>query len=97
MPAANPITGPYTYTQQIYHQESAKYNRTVLANATFFATGAYANPSAFYVSGSTGATVTLTDGGTIAIPAAAAATPAQVFEMSVYSVTAGTVYLLYRG
>lgn len=94
--SANPISGPYSVSGSIYHVESGRYNRVVLAASTFIATGSNANPMAFYVSGSTGATVTLKSGGTISIPAAAAATPAQVFEMSVYSVDAGTVYLLYR-
>jgi hypothetical protein len=94
--SANPISGPYPVSGSIYHVEAGRYNRVVLAAATFIATGSNANPMAFYVSGSTGATVTLKSGGTIAIPAAGAGTPAQVFEMSVYSVNSGTVYLLYR-
>lgn len=94
--AANPISS-YSYTQLGFHSGNpATYNSTVKATAPFIATGSYVNSSAFYVSGSAGATVTLVNGGQFQIPAGAAATPVQVFTMSVYSVDSGTVYLLYR-
>jgi len=95
--AANPISGPYSYTPLGYHSGNpGKYNSVFKATATFIATGSYGNVSGFYVSGSSGATVTLVNGGQFQVPAGAAATPVQIFEMSVYSVDAGTVYLLYR-
>lgn len=96
MPDANPNPGPYTAPATTYHVNPAKYSKVVLAAATFYATGSNANPSAFYVTGSAGVTVTLADGAQLAIPAPTAATPAQVYEVSVQSVTTGTVYLLYR-
>ena len=95
--SANPISGPYTGVPSTFYHSSnpGKYNRTILASATFYATGSNAKPSAFYVS-SSAATVTLVNGGQITIPAAAASTPAAIYEMSVYSVDSGAVYLLYR-
>ena len=95
MPDANPINPTYTF-QNAYHQNPAKYNRTYLATAGFIATGSYANSVAFYQSGSAAATVTLVNGGTINIAAAAASTPASIFEMGVATVVAGSVYLLYN-
>jgi hypothetical protein len=90
--SANPISGPYQVTSSIYHTEPGEYNRVVLAASTFIATGSNANPVAFLVSGSTAATVTLINGGTISVPASNIP-----YNMGVYSVTAGTVYLLYKG
>jgi len=95
--AANPISGPYTgVPASLYHIDAGKYNRVVSVTASFIATGSYGKPSAFYVSGSGAVTVTLINGGAITIPAPAAATPAVIYEMSVYSVDAGSVYLLYK-
>jgi len=89
---ANPISGPYTYTALPYHASGpGKYNKVVLAAATFYATGSNAYPSAFYVSGSGDATVTLANGGSITVNGS----DRSIFEMSVASVTSGTVYLLY--
>ena len=96
MPDANPITGPYTgVPASIYHINPAKFNRAVVAASPFIATGSNANSAGFYVSGSS-ATVTLANGGSIFVPATAAANPAAVYEMSVAAVTSGTVILLYR-
>jgi hypothetical protein len=94
--AANPIPGPYTYTQKPYGTDIGNYTKVIKASATFYATGSNAYPAAFYISGSAGAAVTLTNGEQIAFPAPAATAPAQIFEMAVYSVDSGTVYLLYR-
>jgi hypothetical protein len=97
MPDANPISGYYGASAQPYHSSNpGKYNRTVLATATFIATGSYAGCVAFYQSGSSAATVTLLNGGTVNVPAIGASAPAAIYEMGVYSVTAGSVYLLYR-
>ena len=91
------VPGPYTYTSTSYFQTNpAKFNRTVLASAGFIATGSYASPSGFYQSGSAAATVTLINGGSMTIPAAAAASPTSIIEIGVYSVDAGAVYLLYK-
>lgn len=96
MPDSNPISGPYTgIPASIYHTSTAVYNRAVVAASPFIATGSNANSAGFYVSGS-GATVTLLNGGSIFVPAAAAANPAAVYEMSVAAVTSGTVILLYK-
>ena len=93
---ANPIPGPYTgVPAKPYHINTGKYNRVVSAAASFIATGSNANPAAFYISGSGAVTVTLTNGGIFSIPAAAAANPSIIYEMSVATVTAGSVYLLY--
>jgi hypothetical protein len=94
----SPVQGPYNYPlSSSYHSTNAsKYNRVITATATFYATGSNVNPAAFILSGSSGATVTLTNGGQLQLPAAAAAYPGIVHEMSVYSVDAGTVFLLYR-
>jgi hypothetical protein len=94
---SKPIPGPYTLsTTYTYHQNPAKYNRTVLATAPFVATGSNANCVGFYQSGSAAATVTLVNGGSFTTPAAAASTPAAIYEMGVVSVTAGSVYLLFN-
>ena len=94
---SNPIPGPYTLpTTYAYHQNPAKYNRAYLATAPFIATGSYANCVGFYQSGSAAATVTLVNGGTFTTPAAAASTPAAIYDLGVYSVTAGSVYLLFN-
>ena len=96
MPDANPISGPYTTTPVAYHQTPAKYNRAYLAGAGFIATGSYGNSVAFYQSGSAAATVTLVNGGTVSVPAISSSGSAAIYEMSVSSVTAGSVYLLYN-
>lgn len=89
---ANPISGPYLYTPVPYHASGpGQFNRVVLAAATFYATGSNAYPAAFYVSGSGDATVTLINGGSITVNGS----DRDVFEMSVATVTAGTVFLLY--
>jgi hypothetical protein len=94
---ANPISGYYGASSQPYHSSNpGKYNRTVLASATFIATGSNAGCVAFYQSGSAAATVTLLNGGTLNVPAIGANAQAAIYEMGVYSVTAGSVYLLYR-
>jgi len=94
---STPISGPYTgVPASPYHVNTGQFNRVVTATATFFATGSNANPAAFYVSGSAGATVTLINGGTLSLPAPGAANPAIIHNIGVYSVTAGTVFLLYR-
>lgn len=49
---ANPIPGPYTVAATPYHTGPALYNKSVLATATFLATGSYANPVALVMSGS---------------------------------------------
>lgn len=89
---ANPIPGPYVLSSSVYHTEPGEFNRVVTAAATFIATGSNANPAAFLVSGSSSATVTLINGGTISVPASNIPYP-----LGVYSVTAGTVFLLYKG
>lgn len=95
--AANPNPGPYSYTPVPYFKNVGIYSKVVYASASFYATGSNANPSAFYVSGSTtGVSVTLTNGGQLTLPAASATAPVQIHEMAVYSVDAGTVYLLYK-
>lgn len=92
----NPISGPYSAPVKTYHQDNVgKFNRSVLVTGPFIATGSYLNPSGLYLSGSA-ATVTLTAGGSITIPATAAGTPSAIYEFSVYSVDAGSVYLLYK-
>ena len=92
----NPISGPYSAPVASYFQgNSAKFNRTALVTGPFLATGSYANSSGFYISGSA-ATVTLTGGGSMTVPGTAASTPAAVYELGVYSVDAGSVYLLYK-
>lgn len=92
-----PVPGPYSYTGSQYHSANpAKYNQVVKATATFIATGSYANVSAFYLSGSSAATVTLVNGGQIQLTAPAAGYSSIIYEMGVYSVDAGTVYLLYK-
>lgn len=97
MPNGNPISGPYTnIPATIYHTNQAKFNRSALVTGPFSATGSYANPSAFYQSGSAAVAVTLINGGTFSVPAAGAAAPANIYEVSVSSVDSGTVYLLYR-
>lgn len=88
---SNPVPGPYIVSSSRYHVDSGEFNRVVTAAATFIATGSNANPAAFLVSGSAGATVTLTNGGTISVPASNIPYP-----LGVYSVTAGTVFLLYK-
>jgi hypothetical protein len=90
------FTGTYPYTAVPYHKTIGTYSKSVLAAATFYATGSNANPVAFYISGSAGATVTLVNGGQIAFPSISATAPLQIHEMAVYSVDAGTVYLLYK-
>lgn len=97
MAAGNPVPGPYTFTAPAYHSGNpATYNRAVLATAPYFATGSVTTPSAFYISGSAGtATVTLLNGGQLQLNAAAAS-PSIIYEMSIRSVDAGSVYLLYR-
>jgi hypothetical protein len=94
--AKNPTSGPYNYTSLPYHNsEPARFNRAVKATGPYLTTGSFA-PSAFYISGSTGAaTVTLLNGGQIQLTAAAAS-PSIIYEMSLYSVDSGSVYLLYR-
>jgi len=93
---ANPVN-QYDSTPVPYHSiNTAKYNKSVLVSANFIATGSFANPAAFAISGSALATVTLINGGTFTAPAPAAASPMTIYEMGVYSVTAGSVYLLYR-
>jgi hypothetical protein len=94
--AANPIPGYYGAPATTYHQNIAKFNRSELVTGPFIATGSYANSIGFYQSGSAVATVTLTGGGSFTVPAIAANAPAAIYEMGVYSVTAGSVYLLYR-
>ena len=90
-------SGYYVATTQPYHGSNpATYNRTVLAAATFIATGSNAGCIGFYQSGSATATVTLLNGGTFTVPAISASGSAAIYEMGVYSVTAGSVYLLYR-
>jgi hypothetical protein len=97
MPDPNIISGYYGASAQPYHSSNpGKYNRTVLASATFIATGSNANCVAFYQSGSSPATVTLLNGGTFNVPGISASGSAAIYEMGVYSVTAGSVYLLYR-
>ena len=93
----NPISGPYSGVPVKSYSENnvAKFNRAVTATGPFLATGSYANSSGFYVSGSS-ATVTLTNGGSISVPAPAAANPADIYEFGVYSVISGTVILLYK-
>jgi hypothetical protein len=94
---ANPIPGYYGAPTQPYHSSSpGKYNRTILASATFIATGSNAGCVAFYQSGSSAASVTLLNGGTFTVPAIGPSASAAIYEMGVYSVTAGSVYLLYR-
>ena len=95
MPDANPINPTYTF-QNAYHQNPAKFNRVVLATVGFLATGSNANSVAFYPSASSAATVTLTNGGTFSVPAGAAATPNNIFELGVSKVEVGSVYLLYN-
>lgn len=96
MPDSNPISGPYSAPVASYHQATvSKYNRTILVTAPFIATGSYANPSALYLSGST-VSVTLTGGGQITLPMAQNQHPSMIHDISVYSVDAGSVYLLYR-
>jgi hypothetical protein len=94
---AIPTPGPYTYTTSPFHSGNpATYNRVVKATGPYYATGSVTTPSAFYISGSAGtATVTLLNGGQIQL-GASAASPSVIYEMSIYSVDAGTVYLLYR-
>ena len=95
--AANPISGYYGASAQTYHSSNpGKYNRAELVTGPFIATGSYANSIAFYQSGSAAATVTLVGGGTLNVPAIGNTAPAAIYEMGVYSVTAGSVYLLYR-
>ena len=98
MADANPISGPYTNVPATtYHQNHATYNRTVLVTTNnFLATGSNANPIAFYVTGSVPATVNLVNGGSITIPAPSGTAPAAIYELGVYSVTSGSVYLLYK-
>ena len=93
---ANPSPGPYPYTPTPYHLGNpSTYNKVIKATAPFTATGSYAVPAAFYVSGSIGAQVTLVNGGQFqATPAAA--NPSMIYEMGVLTVDVGTVYLLYR-
>ena len=94
--AANPISGYYGAPAKTYHQNIAKFNRSVLVTAPFIATGSYENSIGFYQSGSAAATVTLTGGGSFTVPAIGTTAPAAIYEVGVYSVTAGSVYLLYR-
>ena len=97
MPDPTIISGYYGASQQSYHSSNpAKYNRSELVTAPFTATGSYANSVGFYQSGSAAATVTLKIGGSFTVPAIGATAPAAIYEMGVYSVTAGSVYLLYR-
>ena len=97
MPDPTIISGYYGASQQSYHSSSpAKYNRSELVTGPFIATGSYANSIGFYQSGSAAASVTLKTGGTFIVPAIGANAPAAIYEMGVYSVTAGSVYLLYR-
>ena len=96
---ATPVPGPYnSYTPISYHASApSTYNRSILATGPYYATSSYNKyPEAFFISGSSAATVTLINGGQIQIEAPAATAPKQIFDMSVYSVDAGTVYLLYR-
>lgn len=94
--AVNSIPGPYSAPATTYHQNIAKFNRVELVTAPFIATGSYANSIGFYQSGAAAATVTLTGGGSFTVPAINANAPAAVHEVGVYSVTAGSIYLLYR-
>jgi len=93
--SANPISGPYSAPAKTYHQNVAKFNRAELVTAPFIATGSFANCVGFYQSGSAAASVTLTNGGFFNVPLIAATSPAAIYEVGVYSVTAGSVYLLY--
>lgn len=94
--AGNPIQPPYNYPAKTYHGSNpAEYNSVYKATGPFIATGSYAYSVGFYVSASGAATVTLVNGGQFQTTAGAA-TPSQIYPMSVYSVDSGTVYLLYR-
>jgi hypothetical protein len=93
---SNPVQPPYNYTSVPYHGSNpAQYNRVVTATSPFIATGSNAYSVGFYVSGSGTATVTLVNGGQFSTTPAATS-PNTIYPMSVYSVDAGTVYLLYR-
>lgn len=96
MAVTNPTSGPYTYTASPFHSGNpATYNRAVKVTGPYLTTGSFA-PAAFYISGSTStAAVTLLNGGQIQLTAAAGS-PSIIYEMSLYSVDSGTVYLLYR-
>jgi hypothetical protein len=96
MAAENPIQPPYNYPATTYHGTNpALYNRTVLATSPFIATGSNAFSIGFYVSASTAVTVTLVNGGQFSTTPSAT-NPDMIYPMSVASVDAGTVYLLYR-
>ena len=96
--AIDSAPGPYAAPTGVsyYGNNQSTYNRVVKATATFIATGSNANVSAFYLSGSSPATVTLNNGGQIQLTAPAAGYSSIIYEMSVYSVDSGAVYLLYR-
>lgn len=94
--SVNPIQPPYNYPAVTYHGSNpAMYNSVFKATAPFIATGSYANSVGFYVSASTASTVTLLNGGQFSTTPAAQS-PSVIYPMAVYSVDAGTVYLLYR-
>lgn len=92
--SANPIPGPYNSTTLPYHYGESKgaYSKVSKVTGVYYATGSNAGAIGVIVSGSTSATVTLLDGGQIALPGS---TP-NVYDVSVYSVDTGTVYLLYK-
>lgn len=90
------IQPPYNFPATTYHGTNpALYNSVIKATAPYMATGSAAYSVGFYVSGSGAATVTLVNGGQFSTTPAAAS-PSIVYQMSVYSVDSGTVYLLYR-
>ena len=92
----NPISGPYSAPVKTYHQDNiGKFNRSVLVTGPFIATGSYLNPSGLYLSGSA-VTVTLTGGGQMVFPTPQNQHPSIIHEISVYSVDAGSAYLLYK-
>ena len=91
----NPISGPYAVSTPL-PTSLGKYNRTVLVNAPFMATGSAAGNAAFFLSGSADAVLTLTNGGTLTVPGVSNQTPTVVFEFGIKEVVSGSIYLLYN-